>query len=83
MCIYQWNIDILWIESLNSDGQQFHQYQQNEQSPLTLRQWTQKKTMTYDIGNPGSGLRQEQTTQCRYKHVQLNKTCTNLLALFL
>jgi hypothetical protein len=22
-------------ESLNSDGQQFHQYQQNEQSPLT------------------------------------------------
>ena len=23
------------IESLNSDGQQFYQYQQNEQSPLT------------------------------------------------
>ena len=23
-------------ESLGSDGQQFHQYQQNEQSPLTL-----------------------------------------------
>jgi hypothetical protein len=22
-------------ESFNSDGQQFHQYQQNEQSPLT------------------------------------------------
>jgi hypothetical protein len=22
-------------ESLNSDGQQYHQYQQNEQSPLT------------------------------------------------
>ena len=22
-------------ESLNSDGQQFHQYQQNKQSPLT------------------------------------------------
>jgi hypothetical protein len=22
-------------ESLNSDGQQFHRYQQNEQSPLT------------------------------------------------
>jgi hypothetical protein len=22
-------------ESLNSDGQQFHQYQQNQQSPLT------------------------------------------------
>jgi hypothetical protein len=23
-------------ESLNSDGQQFHQYQQSEQSPLTI-----------------------------------------------
>jgi hypothetical protein len=23
-------------ESLNSDGQQFHQYQQNQQSPLIL-----------------------------------------------
>jgi hypothetical protein len=30
-------------ESLKSDGQQFHQYQQNEQSPLTFTQWTQKK----------------------------------------
>jgi hypothetical protein len=25
---------------LNSDGQQFYQYQQNEQSPLTLNHWT-------------------------------------------
>jgi len=33
----------LWKESLNSDGQQFHQYQQNEQSPLTLTHWTQKR----------------------------------------
>ena len=24
----------LWKESLNSDGHQFHQYQENEQSPL-------------------------------------------------
>ena len=24
-----------WKESLNSDGQQFYQYQQNEQSPQT------------------------------------------------
>ena len=28
-------------ESLNSDGQQFHQYQQSEQSPLALTRWTQ------------------------------------------
>jgi hypothetical protein len=26
---------LLYKESLNSDGQQFYQYQQNEQSPLT------------------------------------------------
>jgi hypothetical protein len=34
-------------ESLNSDGQQFHQYQQNEQSP----HWTQKspQDMTLEI----------------------------------
>jgi len=25
---------------LNSDGQQFHQYQQNEQSPITFTYWT-------------------------------------------
>jgi hypothetical protein len=28
-------------ESLNSDGQQFHRYQQNEQSPLNLAHLTQ------------------------------------------
>ena len=27
---------LLRKESLNSDGHQFHQYQQNEQSPLIL-----------------------------------------------
>jgi hypothetical protein len=31
---------------------QFHQYQQNEQSPLTSYHWAQKKTTTYDVGNP-------------------------------
>jgi len=25
---------------LNSDGQQFHQYQQHQQSPLTSNHWT-------------------------------------------
>jgi hypothetical protein len=30
-----------------SDGQQFHQYQQNKQSSLTLTHWTQKKIMTF------------------------------------
>jgi len=45
-----------WKESLNSDGQQFHQYQQNKQSPLIVTHWTQKHTMTYDVGNPGLQL---------------------------
>jgi hypothetical protein len=34
-CIMQ-----LWKESLSSDGHQFHQYQQNEQSPLILAELT-------------------------------------------
>ena len=41
-------------ESLNSDVHQFHKYQQNEQSPLTLTHW-KKKTITYDFGNLGPG----------------------------
>jgi hypothetical protein len=45
---------ILWKESLNIEGQQFHQCQQNEQSPLALN--TKKgggSATTYDIGNAG------------------------------
>jgi len=30
----------LYKESFNSDGQQFHIYQQKEQSLLTLTHWT-------------------------------------------
>ena len=30
------NLKKLWKQSLNSDGQQFHQYQQTKQSPLVL-----------------------------------------------
>ena len=48
--------DKLCKESLKGDGQQFHQYQQNEQVTLTHR--TQSKTMTYDAGNPSPGLGQ-------------------------
>jgi hypothetical protein len=33
----------LWKESLNSDGQQFHQYQQNEQPTLILTELTKRK----------------------------------------
>ena len=34
-------------KSLKSEGQQFHQYQQNEQSPLNSK----SLTTTYDVGN--------------------------------
>jgi len=39
--------------SLNTDSQQFHQYQQNEQSPLKLLTTTKSAD-----GNPGRGLEQ-------------------------
>ena len=32
----------LWKESFNSDGKQYHQYQQNKQSPLTSNHYTYK-----------------------------------------
>jgi len=31
---------IFFKESFNNDGQQFHQYQQNKQLPLTSTHWT-------------------------------------------
>jgi hypothetical protein len=40
-------------KSLNSDGHQFHQYQQNEQSPFVSPE--HKKITAYDVGNPGPG----------------------------
>ena len=40
-------------------GQQFHQYQQNEQSLLTFTDWTQKNKRPQYI--PGTDLGQAQT----------------------
>jgi hypothetical protein len=37
-------------------GQQFHQYKQSEQPPLSYNHWIQ--TNTYDVENPGPGLKQ-------------------------
>ena len=48
-------------ESLNSDGHQFHQYQQNEQLSLIITELTENRPQ-YDIGNRGPGL--GQTQQC-------------------
>ena len=53
----------IWKESLNSDGEQFHQYQQNEPSPLTFKLYslnTNKKTTRYKVGNLGHDLGQAQ-----------------------
>jgi hypothetical protein len=45
---------ISWKESLNSDCQPFHQYQQNKQLPLTSNDLTQKRPrhMALEIGGP-------------------------------
>jgi len=52
----------LWKESLNSDGHTFHQYQQNEQSPVILTELIEhKKITTCDVENPGPNLESEQT----------------------
>jgi hypothetical protein len=41
----------LWKERLKIDGQQFHQYQENEQSPLILTHWTQKRPRDMKLGS--------------------------------
>ena len=48
----------LWKEPLNSDNHQFYQYQQNEWSLFILTEITEykKKTITYNVGNPGPSL---------------------------
>ena len=54
--IYIYIFFVLWNESLDSDGQQFHQYQQNEQVNNLKSLHTNKKTRAYAIGNPDPGL---------------------------
>jgi len=50
---------LLFKESLNSDGDQFHQYQQNEQSLLIATELTEHNdNTTYDVGNTCLGLGQ-------------------------
>ena len=51
---------LLCQERFNTDGYQFHQYQQ---SLLVVTDHTKHKKTTYDVGNPGPGLGQAQT--CR------------------
>jgi hypothetical protein len=51
-------------ESINSDAQQFHHYQQNMWSSLAPTHWMLKKYYKNDIGNPGPGLRQSKIYTC-------------------
>ena len=54
----------LWKQSLNSDDQQFHKYQQNKQPPIfTSNHWIQKKTTIYDVGIPCPDLGQAQNCE--------------------
>jgi hypothetical protein len=48
-------INMIMKESLNSDGHQFHQYQQNEQLSLIITELTENKPQ-HDIGNGGPGF---------------------------
>ena len=51
---------------LNHDGQHFYQYQQNKQSPLTLKSLNTIKTRTHNIGNSGTGSGRANTLFCGY-----------------
>jgi hypothetical protein len=58
------NRGTLWKDGLNSDVQQFLQYQQNQQSLLALIHWTWKKNITTcDFTNPGPGMWQAQNVE--------------------
>ena len=53
----------LWKNSLKSDGQQYHSYQQNQYSYVTLTHWTQKyhisleiQVLSWDKHTPMAGL---------------------------
>ena len=53
--------DNYWRECLNSDGQQYHQYQQNEQSPLNSAQIIENELdHTCDVDNAHHYLGQSQ-----------------------
>ena len=52
----------LWKESLNSDGQQIYQYQQNKQPHRTSNLWTLERLWhNYEDGNSGSGFGTDST----------------------
>jgi hypothetical protein len=61
----------------NSDGQQFHQYQQSEQLPLTSTGIIENKK-DHNILNPEPGLGQAQK-KCRVKTVTEHSSSDNAM----
>ena len=61
---YRW----LWKESLNNYGNQFHQYQQNEQLHRNVTDVTEDEK-TYDVGNPRPGLGQAHKNMAGWKRL--------------
>ena len=55
-----WSKEVIMKRILNSDGQQSHEYQQNEQIASTSTLCKLKKTIAYDVGNPDPDLLQAQ-----------------------
>ena len=64
---FNYVLNKLWTESLDSDGQQFHKYQQNKKSPFTLTHRTQNRpqhimleiqVLAWDKHNNVAGLNQ-------------------------
>ena len=53
-----WSKEVIMKRILNSDGQQSHEYQQNEQIASTSTHCKLKKTIAYDVGNPDPDLLQ-------------------------
>jgi hypothetical protein len=48
---FRLHFTLLWSENLHSDGHHFYQYQQNEQSLLTLFHWMQKRPRHITLEN--------------------------------
>ena len=48
--VFKYISRVLWRYNINSDGKQFHQYQQ--QPPLTSNHWIQERSR-HDVVNPG------------------------------
>ena len=70
------HIYVMRKENLNSDGQQFYHYQQNEQPPLTLNQRIQKRQRHLYIDHIYVTLKMETYHNQITFHIKMKKTKT-------